>query len=350
MLKKFLIFSIFVGFLLTLSFPITTSAATGQLIIINKSSNELAFYENNKLTRVFSVGTGKSPSLTPEGSFQIVNKIVNRPYYKENIPGGHPSNPLGTRWLGLNARGTWGTTYAIHGNNNPNSIGRYVSLGCVRMQNNEVEWLFDQVKVNTPVIIVTSTSSFDAIATSHDFSVTATTIGSAPPITNTLLQLGSTHPEVKQLQQSLTDLGYDTGGVGGHFDDVTEQAVIQFQKDHSILVDGIVGRQTKLTLRNSPGKPVSTTPIENDEPPTNTEPTDKNDNSEKPEPKDEDKEPTEKDSGKPKTEPSDQDSDSIGSAPVEVDVPIPPELNYEELKIKLIQMTLRRFGLYLWED
>lgn len=125
----------------------------GQLIIINKSTNQLGYFNNGELVRVFDVATGRSDSLTPEGSFTIVNKIKNRPYYKDGIPGGDPRNPLGDRWLGLDARGTYGTTYAIHGNNNPSSIGKYVSAGCVRMHNDDVHWLFDQLQLYTPVKI-----------------------------------------------------------------------------------------------------------------------------------------------------------------------------------------------------
>lgn len=106
-----------------------------QLIIINKKTNTLAFYDSGKLVKKFRVATGRTRSLTPEGTFRIVTKIVNRPYYKLKIPGGDPRNPLGKRWLGLEARGTYGTTYAIHGNANENSIGTYASSGCVRMHN-----------------------------------------------------------------------------------------------------------------------------------------------------------------------------------------------------------------------
>lgn len=62
-------------------------AAASSLIIINKSTNQLAYFENNKLSKVFKVATGKLPSYTPEGKFKIVNKITNRPYYTGNIPG-----------------------------------------------------------------------------------------------------------------------------------------------------------------------------------------------------------------------------------------------------------------------
>lgn len=167
-LKKVLIL-----LLLVTTFFITTKPThaftNNQLIIINKTTNELAFFDKNELVRTFSVGTGRTNALTPEGTFQIVNKIKNRPYYTGRIPGGDPRNPLGDRWLGLNARGTWGTTYAIHGNSNPNSIGGYVSAGCVRMYNDEVRWLFDQVKVGTTVIITHSNKNFVNLAASYGY-------------------------------------------------------------------------------------------------------------------------------------------------------------------------------------
>ncbi|WP_180960290.1 L,D-transpeptidase family protein [Neobacillus cucumis] len=150
------------------------AAGSSQLIIINKKTNTLAFYDSGKLVRTFKVATGKTRNLTPEGKFRIVTKIVNRPYYKGHIPGGDPRNPLGNRWLGLEARGTYGTTYAIHGNANESSIGKYISHGCVRMHNNEVRWLFSQVKMYTTVIITYSGSSFDAIAKANGFNVGVT--------------------------------------------------------------------------------------------------------------------------------------------------------------------------------
>ncbi|MCT8140025.1 L,D-transpeptidase family protein [Anaerobacillus sp. CMMVII] len=144
-----------------------------QMIIVNKSNNQLAFYNQGKLEKTFKVATGRENSFTPEGKFKIVNMIKNRPYYTNNIPGGHPSNPLGDRWLGLNARGTYGTTYAIHGNNNPSSIGTYASAGCIRMYNEDIRWLFDRVAVNTPVIITNSKQSFQQIATANGYVFTS---------------------------------------------------------------------------------------------------------------------------------------------------------------------------------
>lgn len=246
-MKKFLVcIMLFASMLL---FEAPAEASGGELIIINKSNNQLAFYQNNKLVRTFKVGTGRQPSYTPEGKFKIVNKIVNRPYYSGNIPGGDPRNPLGNRWLGLNARGTWGTTYAIHGNNNPKSIGGYVSAGCIRMYDEEVEWLFKQVKVNTPVVITTSNKSFTSIAAANGYKVTGN--ASVPVSTipsSTVLKKGMKGAEVKQLQQALTNKGYSTKGIDGIFGAATESAVKKFQKDKKLTADGIVGPATKKAL------------------------------------------------------------------------------------------------------
>jgi len=139
------------------------STASKDLIIINKYYNKLAYFHNGKLEMVEPVATGKSWEKTPVGFFKVVNKIKNRPYYTGHIPGGDPRNPLGKRWLGLNANGTYGDTYGIHGNNNESSIGKYVSQGCVRMHNPSIEKLYDKVQVNTPVAITYSYKSFQEL-------------------------------------------------------------------------------------------------------------------------------------------------------------------------------------------
>jgi hypothetical protein len=243
---------ILISFILLLSvmfFESPALAAGGEFIIINKSNNQLAYYNNNKLVKKFSVGTGRKPSYTPEGKFKIVNKIKNRPYYTDNIPGGDPRNPLGDRWLGLNAKGTWGTTYAIHGNNNPKSIGGYVSAGCIRMFDEEVEWLFNQVEVNTPVIITTSNKSFHAIATANGYKVTgsdAIPVSTAP--SPTVLKIGMRGTAVKKLQQALTSLGYSTKGTDGIFGPATEAAVKKFQQAKKMKADGVAGPATLKAL------------------------------------------------------------------------------------------------------
>lgn len=145
--------------------------SSNQLIIVNKSYNKMAFYDDHRLIKEFSVATGKSIDLTPEGIFEVIRKEKNVPYYKLKIPGGAPNNPLGPRWIGLNVHGTNGMLYGIHGNAAPWSIGTYASKGCVRMYNNEVIWLWDKVELGTPVIILRDTATFDEIAERNRYEV-----------------------------------------------------------------------------------------------------------------------------------------------------------------------------------
>ena len=130
-------------------------AKYAQFIVIDKSENKLTYYEKGKAVKSFPVATGARPSYTPEGLFKIHEKVKNRPYYKEKIKGGDPRNPLGARWLGINVKinGVTSYAYAIHGTNNESSIGKYVSQGCIRMHNKDVRWLYDKIKMNTPVLI-----------------------------------------------------------------------------------------------------------------------------------------------------------------------------------------------------
>ena len=64
------------------------------------------------------------------------------------IPGGSPQNPMGVAALTLD-----GGQYAIHGTNSPDSIGGFVSYGCIRMYNQDITDLFDRVSVGTPVLV-----------------------------------------------------------------------------------------------------------------------------------------------------------------------------------------------------
>lgn len=145
----------------------STQLSKGQYLIINSKKNKLGYFEDGVLVKEFSVATGKSSTPTPQGKFKIVNKIKNRPYYSGGIPGGSPNNPLGDRWLGLHVGATYGTTYAIHGNNNASSIGKHVSGGCIRMHNSEIRWLFDQINVGAYAIIDNSDKTFVQIAAKY---------------------------------------------------------------------------------------------------------------------------------------------------------------------------------------
>lgn len=120
---------------------------------INLATNTLEVYLNNNIMYSFKVASGKVNKHTPLGTFKIITKVVNPWYLPKKIAGGDSKNPLGTRWIGINVPNTNGYKYGIHGTNNPSSIGRYVSQGCIRMYNQDVEWLYQHIPKGTIVII-----------------------------------------------------------------------------------------------------------------------------------------------------------------------------------------------------
>lgn len=126
-------------------------------IVIKKGTNTLSLFRDGQLQKVYPVGTGRDPSATPEGTFRIVFKTWfpswTNPETGERIPGGSPRNPLGSRWMGLDVGDTKGRVYGIHGTNRPDTVGRHVSLGCVRMHKRDVEELYGLVEIGTEVKI-----------------------------------------------------------------------------------------------------------------------------------------------------------------------------------------------------
>lgn len=141
----------------------TSGYATNTLIIVDKSSRRVNFYRNCRLVRSMPCAIGKPSTQTPSGKYKVLEKIQNRPYYKDHIPGGDPRNPLGKYWLGI------GNGYALHGTNNEGSIGGAVSHGCMRMYNSDIQWLYSQAKQGTTVLI--DNGSTVSIATKYRFKI-----------------------------------------------------------------------------------------------------------------------------------------------------------------------------------
>jgi lipoprotein-anchoring transpeptidase ErfK/SrfK len=73
--------------------------------------------------------------------------------WANGMPGGIDENPLGSRAIYLFANGR-DTLFRIHGTNEPNSIGTAASSGCIRMLNEEVETLYDDIVIGTKVIVL----------------------------------------------------------------------------------------------------------------------------------------------------------------------------------------------------
>ena len=72
-----------------------------------------------------------------------------RPGVRDLYAGGAPDNPMGAAALTLA-----GGEYAIHGTNQPGSIGGFVSYGCIRMHNRDIMDLYGRVGVGTRVVVL----------------------------------------------------------------------------------------------------------------------------------------------------------------------------------------------------
>jgi L,D-transpeptidase ErfK/SrfK len=111
-------------------------------VIVSIPDRKLALLENDQVVGIYPVAVGALVSPSPVGTFTIVNRVSNPTYYKPGkIVGPGRANPIGTRWIGLSAKG-----YGIHGTDAPASIGFAKSHGCIRLRNQDVEQLFARVR------------------------------------------------------------------------------------------------------------------------------------------------------------------------------------------------------------
>jgi lipoprotein-anchoring transpeptidase ErfK/SrfK len=118
-------------------------------IVISIPDRQLALLEDGQLVTVYPVAVGKTQTPSPAGEFTIINHAVNPTWRHDGQEiGPGKNNPLGTRWMGLSAKG-----YGIHGTNVQSSVGTIASHGCFRMKKKDVEELYKQVQVGDAVSI-----------------------------------------------------------------------------------------------------------------------------------------------------------------------------------------------------
>jgi lipoprotein-anchoring transpeptidase ErfK/SrfK len=134
------------------------SQQTMQRIVISIPDRKLAFFDDGKLVKVYDVAVGKPKTPSPTGLHRVIVRVENPTWYgpSKTVPAGK-TNPVGTRWIGLSAKG-----YGIHGTNAPRSIGKAASHGCIRMRNRDVEELFSLVQIGAEVDLRTETPDWIA--------------------------------------------------------------------------------------------------------------------------------------------------------------------------------------------
>jgi L,D-transpeptidase ErfK/SrfK len=129
-------------------------------IVINLAEMRLYYFSKEGWVESYPIGTGRDAFTTPIGTTKVIRKKANPVWIptegarKDNpelpavVPAG-PDNPLGDYALYLG----W-PSYLIHGTSKPWGVGRRVSRGCIRLYPEDIEWLFENVPVGTPVTVV----------------------------------------------------------------------------------------------------------------------------------------------------------------------------------------------------
>ncbi|MFP4427897.1 MAG: L,D-transpeptidase family protein [Desulfovermiculus sp.] len=130
-------------------------------VIINLPELRLYHFSKHKnasLVQTYPVGLGNTEKPTPVGIFPISEKRKT-PYwyipeslqdkYKQKVMAPGPKNPLGDYWIGLGH-----SSYGLHGTNNPWSVGRLATNGCIRLYPEHIRPLFDQLEMGQKVQLV----------------------------------------------------------------------------------------------------------------------------------------------------------------------------------------------------
>jgi lipoprotein-anchoring transpeptidase ErfK/SrfK len=129
-------------------------------IVVKTSERKLYLVLENGETITYPVGVGKAGRAWT-GVGHINGKFIQpawsppadvrreKPSLPDVIPGGSSQNPMGAAAMTLSV-----DQYAIHGTNKPESIGGFVSFGCIRMHNQDVLDLYQRVKIGTPVVVL----------------------------------------------------------------------------------------------------------------------------------------------------------------------------------------------------
>ena len=138
------------GMAMVLAVQLSAQNEAKHVIVVSLEDRKLALVEDGLVKKVYTVAVGKPSTPSPVGTFTIERRVANPTYHhngKTVLPG--PGNPVGTRWMGLSKHG-----YGIHGTNEPKSIGKAASHGCIRMAQADLEEFYELVAEGDTVELV----------------------------------------------------------------------------------------------------------------------------------------------------------------------------------------------------
>lgn len=123
-------------------------------VIVDLSEAKVYLMWGNQIIHTYPVAVGQPGWETPPGQFKVQKKLRN-PIWQQPITGEliktGPENPLGNRWIGF-----WSDQHhhiGFHGTNKEQLVGQPVSHGCLRMRNQDIQALYEQVVLGTPILV-----------------------------------------------------------------------------------------------------------------------------------------------------------------------------------------------------
>jgi len=126
----------------------------GTRILIRLGERRLYLYQGDLVLARYPIAIGREGWRTPTGDYAVI--IMQKDPIFQSFKSGRivqpgPDNPLGPRLISFWTDGN--IDLAIHGTNQEERIGSAVSHGCIRMRNQDVIALYDQIEIGTPVIV-----------------------------------------------------------------------------------------------------------------------------------------------------------------------------------------------------
>ncbi len=128
------------------------------VLTVDRTGFRISLFKKLERVKTYPIAVGQAGLETPAGLYKIQNKATNPAWHVplsdwagslagQVIPGGAPNNPIKSRWLGIY------DGVGVHGTSDRGSIGSNASHGCIRMLIEDVEKLYDEVPVGTPIFI-----------------------------------------------------------------------------------------------------------------------------------------------------------------------------------------------------
>jgi lipoprotein-anchoring transpeptidase ErfK/SrfK len=128
------------------------------VLAVDRGNFRISLFKKLRKVKAYPIAVGQAGLETPAGLYKIQNKATNPAWHVPDsdwagslagtvIPGGAPNNPLKARWLGVY------DGVGVHGTDARGSIGTNASHGCIRMLIEDVEKLYDEVPIGTPIFI-----------------------------------------------------------------------------------------------------------------------------------------------------------------------------------------------------